>query len=70
MMKRVQINSQGVPLGPNGYIICGHCGQEAQDVSREVCHAYACHVKCNPSLFGYADPQVRFQAFLQSKGGV
>ena len=42
-----QTNSQGVPLGPRGFVICQHehCGKEVSDVSREVSFEYA---KCEP----------------------
>ena len=66
-MKQIKYNSEGVQTGPNGYIICGYCKQEVQEVSRETTIPYAYHVRCKPTLFGYADPQVRFQAFLQAK---
>jgi len=66
-MKRVPVNSAGVQLGPNAYVLCQHCGLEAQDVSREVCREYAYHVKCKPEEFGYKDQQARFQEFLKQK---
>lgn len=47
-MSKPMYNSQGVQVGESGYILCRHCGLEAQDVSREVRREYAYHVKCKP----------------------
>ena len=34
-------NSQGVPTGPNGFVLCLNCTKEVQDISREVSSDYA-----------------------------
>ena len=35
--------------GPHGYVICRHCQQEAQDISKETGPEYAYHVHHRPS---------------------
>jgi RNA polymerase-binding transcription factor DksA len=36
-----QYNSNGVELGPRGYVICRVCGEEVPDISRETTKRYA-----------------------------
>jgi len=35
------VNSEGVPLGVNGFVVCYTCGKEVQEVSRETTKEYA-----------------------------
>ena len=37
----VKRNSEGVELGPNGYVLCTVCGAEAHGISRETRAEYA-----------------------------
>jgi hypothetical protein len=30
-----QVNSEGAPIGPGGYVLCRACGKECKDISRE-----------------------------------
>jgi len=39
--KFIKLNSQGVELGPNGYVLCTVCGAEAHGISRETRAEYA-----------------------------
>lgn len=43
------VNSQGVPVGPNGYVLCQICGKEEQGISREVTIDYAYCLQHRPS---------------------
>lgn len=36
-----KVNSQGVPVGKMGYVICTLCGKEVTEISREVSIGYA-----------------------------
>ncbi len=40
-MSATQHNSNGVELGPHGYVVCTVCGKEVSDISRETSRAYA-----------------------------
>ena len=45
----LHFNDGGASLGPNGYVICLFCGEEATDISRETPVTLAYHVKCRPA---------------------
>lgn len=36
-----KVNQLGVPIGPNGYVICTICGREVSEISRETGPGYA-----------------------------
>ena len=44
-----RLNSTGVPLSINGYVICQVCGKEVQGISKETSLEYAYCLHCRPS---------------------
>ena len=62
-----KVNRHGTPLGPQGYVLCGQCGEEVPHISKDTAPAYA---RCrNHGGWGgdAAERERKRQAFFEQK---